>query len=138
MALEAACELSATGTYPFKIHAQSPMQIDWLPVVRQILADRRENTPPGVMAMRFHRGLAEMILVVANHFPDLPVVLGGGVFQNRVLVELVAGLWPVDGPLLGLPGVIPPNDGGLAAGQLAVAMAYSIKSKNRGEPVAGM
>lgn len=71
--------------------------------------------------MRFHRGLAAAIQSVCNHWPTLPVVLGGGVFQNRVLVELLAASWPSHGRLLGLPGCIPPNDGGLAAGQLAVA-----------------
>lgn len=46
------------------------------------------------------------------------MTLGGGVFQNRLLVELVAAELAVDGVDVGLPGELPVNDGGLAAGQL--------------------
>jgi hydrogenase maturation protein HypF len=73
--------------------------------------------------MRFHRGLARGIVRVCRLRPELPVVLTGGVFQNRLLTELVAELWDNESQPLGLPGIIPPNDGGLAAGQLAVAAA---------------
>jgi len=45
------------------------------------------------------------------------------VFQNRLLTELLAETWDRRWPPLGLPGIIPPNDGGLAAGQLAIAAA---------------
>jgi hydrogenase maturation protein HypF len=45
------------------------------------------------------------------------------VFQNRLLVEDLAGLFAERRQPLGLPGAIPPGDGGLAAGQLAVALA---------------
>lgn len=123
MHLEAACDSHAAGAYRLEILPRQPVELDWRPMLRQILADRRAGVSRGIMAMRFHRGLAQAIIEVAKMFPELPVVLGGGVFQNRVLVELVAELWPACGPELGLPGMIPPNDGGLAAGQLAVAMA---------------
>jgi hydrogenase maturation protein HypF len=53
----------------------------------------------------------------------MPVVLTGGVFQNRVLTELVTEMHNDESQPLGLPGTLPPNDGGLAAGQLAVAAA---------------
>lgn len=55
--------------------------------------------------------------------PPLPVVLGGGVFQNRCLVELLVEEFEQNEQPLGLPGMIPPNDGGLAAGQLAIAIS---------------
>ncbi len=122
MFLEAACDFSTAGAYDFLIDRNRPAQIDWRPVFRAIVSDRRAKAPDGIMAMKFHRGLAQLIISVAQRFPELPVVLGGGVFQNRVLVELVAENWPRDTAALGLPGVLPPNDGGLAAGQLAVAM----------------
>jgi hydrogenase maturation protein HypF len=123
MCLEAACDLSATGHYQLTLGAAEPIELDWWPMLRQILVDRRDGVAASVMAMRFHRGLARAIMEVHCHWPELPVVLGGGVFQNRVLVELLAQAWPIDGQPLGLPGLIPPNDGGLAAGQLAVATA---------------
>ncbi len=70
----------------------------------------------------FHHSLARFVAATARRYSELPIVLAGGVFQNRVLVEsLVEQLGP-EAARLGLPGRIPPNDGGLAAGQLAVAM----------------
>ncbi len=121
MCLEAACDVAECGQYAFALGSSQPLELDWRPVLKQIIADLRNGTTPDAMAMRFHRGLATAIQAVCVRWPDLPVVLGGGVFQNRVLVELLADLWPTDRAPLGLPGLIPPNDGGLAAGQLAVA-----------------
>ena len=121
MCLEAACDLAETNGYSFALGSSQPLELDWRPVLRRIIADRRNGTTPDAMAMRFHRGLAAAIRAVCDRWPDLPVVLGGGVFQNRVLVELLVDSWRVDRAPLGLPGLIPPNDGGLAAGQLTVA-----------------
>ena len=121
MCLEAACDIGEDGRYSFAIGPTGPIGLDWRPVFREIISDLRSGTPPGAVAMRFHRGLAAAIQSVCNRWPTLPVVLGGGVFQNRVLVELLADSWPSGSRQLGLPGHIPPNDGGLAAGQLAVA-----------------
>ena len=74
--------------------------------------------------MRFHRGLADGIRQLATQYPELPVVLCGGVFQNRVLVELVAEtLEGKRADSLGTPGRVPANDGGLALGQLVVTQS---------------
>jgi hydrogenase maturation protein HypF len=121
--LESACDFAAPGTYSFAIDAGDDGEIDWRPAFRDLLDDRRVGADPGAMAMRFHRGLAEVVLELARRHPELPVMLGGGVFQNRVLVELIAAEWTASLPPLRLPGRIPPNDGGLAAGQLAATMA---------------
>lgn len=117
--LEAISDQSETHGYSMPLNGD---EVDWRPMLRELLLDRVQGVSPGVMAMRFHRGLALAISTVCSQFPTLPVVLGGGVFQNRLLVELVAeGLRGHPAPV-GLPGVIPPNDGGLAAGQLAIGL----------------
>lgn len=134
MCLEAACDPSATGVYKFAIDRHTPAQIDWRPVFRSIVSDQNQKVPCGVMAMKFHRGLAHMIFNVIQRFPELPVVFGGGVFQNRVLVELVADNWPVEKEPPGLPGVLPPNDGGLAAGQLASAVMSALNKEKTDVP----
>jgi hydrogenase maturation protein HypF len=88
-----------------------------------IIADCRAGIASVTMARCFHAALAAGIVAVCDAHRELPVVLGGGVFQNRVLTELVAWHFSRRSQALGLPGIIPPGDGGLAAGQLAVAMA---------------
>jgi len=54
-----------------------------------------------------------MIAVVYAPY-DLPLVLSGGVFQNRVLLGLVLESFPK----AIIPNTIPPNDGGIALGQV--------------------
>ncbi len=126
MLLENACDLSATGEYQATIQPGQKKVLDWRPLLRQLLREVAVGVPPGVVAMRFHRGLARAIHELCAFFPGLPVVLGGGVFQNRVLVELLAKKFADAHRPLGLPGLIPTNDGGLAAGQLAIAASLAI------------
>lgn len=121
MRLESACDLEEPGKYDFPIREGAPFELDWRPAILQILEDRQAGTTAEKMSMRFHRGLAEAIFQLASRFSNLPVVLGGGVFQNRVLVEAIDNCFRHSQQELGLPGRIPVNDGGLAAGQLAIA-----------------
>jgi hydrogenase maturation protein HypF len=51
------------------------------------------------------------------------VVLSGGVFQNRLLLERTAALLAAAGLRPLVPERLPPNDGGIAYGQAAVAAA---------------
>ncbi|MFO1094394.1 MAG: carbamoyltransferase HypF, partial [Planctomycetaceae bacterium] len=93
MRLEDAADLADQVRYPFPLTEDSPQQLDWRPLFAAIVSDRRMRAPPGAMSMRFHRALAAGIAAVVRRHPGLPVVLGGGVFQNRLLTELVvAGL----------------------------------------------
>ncbi len=134
MLLEAACDCSATEPYEITVKNTNPKQLDWRRMVKQIMQDRVTREKPGTMAMRFHCGLALSIVNLAKHYPTLPVVLGGGVFQNRVLVELLAKQFKDNAATsnqeLGLPGWIPVNDGGLAAGQLVVAAALTKQQRS--------
>ncbi len=119
LALEEVCDDSESGAYPMPIAGTELREIDWRPMVSRLLTDLRAGVAPAKMASRFHQGLSTAVVEICHGFPELPVVLGGGVFQNRVLVEQIAGRLPAR--RLALPGMIPPNDGGLAAGQLAIA-----------------
>ncbi|MBL8851290.1 MAG: carbamoyltransferase HypF [Planctomycetaceae bacterium] len=122
MRLEDAADPADTQQYPFPLIAGEPQQLDWRPLFDALYNDCRSQVSPGAMAMRFHRAIAAGIAAVIREWPGLPVVLGGGVFQNRLLSELVVAELN-DERRLCLPGNIPPNDGGLAAGQLAIALA---------------
>jgi hydrogenase maturation protein HypF len=122
MRLEAAADRSANGWYEFPLSEGELPELDWRPLFAELLDDQCRGVEPSMMAMRFHRSLAHGILQVCRHWREMPVVLSGGVFQNKLLTELVAEMHNKSQPL-GLPGIIPPNDGGLAAGQLAVAAA---------------
>jgi hydrogenase maturation protein HypF len=98
---------------------------DWRPLVRAVFADARHGIPAGVISGRFHRALVGWAAAVAARHPGLPVVLGGGCFQNRRLLEQTRAALRATGRTVYAAGRVPPNDGGLAVGQLAVALAGS-------------
>jgi hydrogenase maturation protein HypF len=101
--------------------------IEPLAMWQALLGDLILQTPPARIAARFHRGLAAVIVRMAaqlaekHHFTT--VALGGGVFQNRVLTELVLQGLDRAGLAALLPREVPVNDGGLAWGQALVALA---------------
>jgi len=66
-----------------------------------------------VAVSKFFHTLVEIIAVVYEPY-DLPLVLSGGVFQNRVLLGLVWDRFP-DAVI---SNSVPPNDGGIALGQV--------------------
>lgn len=98
---------------------------DWEPIVRGIVADLRRGTPIGRIAARFHNSLTEIIVRVARRVGDENVALSGGCFQNRTLVERTVRKLRTNGFRPYWHQRVPPNDGGLALGQLA-ALARGI------------
>jgi hydrogenase maturation protein HypF len=77
------------------------------------------------VAARFHNALAGATAsacgILAGRHGLETVVLSGGVFQNRLLLERTARRLEADGLRVLLPERLPPNDGGIAFGQAAVA-----------------
>jgi hydrogenase maturation protein HypF len=126
--LEAACDLSEPGRYPIALHDGPDLLVmDPRETIRAVGADARAGVSPGVIAGRFHRAIARVTIeacarLAAANATEV-VVLSGGVFQSRVLLESVsAGLSAVGLRVL-VPERLPVNDGGIAYGQAAVASA---------------
>lgn len=82
-----------------------------------------ENRPD--LAYAFHESVAQIILAWALHgrslHPDAPVTLSGGVFQNRLLMELTCELLKKDGITPLFSQKYPPGDGAISFGQAVVA-----------------
>jgi hydrogenase maturation protein HypF len=94
-------------------------ELDHRPLLRAIVEDRVRGRETGAIAHAFHAAVAASIVHAhATLAPDRPLVASGGVFQNRLLVELLAREL---GESLWLNRLVPPNDGGLALGQAALA-----------------
>jgi hydrogenase maturation protein HypF len=90
-----------------------------------VARDVAAGVHPGAVSARFHRGLADATaaacaLVAMRGGADV-VVLSGGVFQNRALVERAQSELGRLGLRVLVPHALPPNDGGIAYGQVAVA-----------------
>lgn len=105
-------------------------------MLAELLNDLANDVDTGTIAARFHNGLVRWGVTTACLVSDLPVVLAGGCFQNRLLTERLATGLRSEGRQCFTPGLIPCNDGGLAAGQLGVAMAQ-LKSESRDSGIEG-
>ena len=108
--------------------AAAPLVLDARATIAAVVEDLARDVAPGVVAARFHGALARATadacaLVAARRGLDA-VVLSGGAFQNRVLLERTTALLDEAGLRVLVPRRLPPNDGGIAYGQAAIA-AYS-------------
>ena len=94
-------------------------------VFRAVVDDSRQGVDAGRISLRFHNGLARMILetcqVLRQKNGLQTVALSGGVFQNRYLTEKTRSLLQADGFCVLLHSLVPPNDGGISLGQAVVA-----------------
>ena len=124
--LEALCDPNDRGRYPLDLdRAGEMLEIDPRPAVAAIGADAAAGVSPGVIARRFHNGVARVTVQAcaeaAASAATETVVLSGGVFQNRRLAEAVAAGLDRRGLRVLMPERLPANDGGISYGQAAVA-----------------
>ena len=98
---------------------------DAAPVVRSVVADVRSGTPAADIGARFHAAVVEVVCDIATRVRRErglnTVVLGGGVFQNALLLSSARRALKTAGFTVLAPRRLPPNDGGIALGQLLVA-----------------
>jgi hydrogenase maturation protein HypF len=141
--LEATCDPHERGAYPMPVAAAAapaaraapvasgatdatpPFVLDARATIAAVVDDLGRGVAPAVVAARFHGALAHATahaceLVASRHGLDA-VVLSGGAFQNRVLLEGTSELLAGRGLRVLFPRRLPPNDGGIAFGQAAIA-----------------
>ena len=126
--LEAVADPGEHGAYPLPAESSSgALVMDARETVRAVVADVAAGVAPGVVAARFHAGVAagtaEACARLASEAGLDAVVLSGGVFQNRLLLERTAAGLRQHGLRVLVPERLPPNDGGIAYGQVVVAAA---------------
>ena len=119
-------------SYPFAIEDETGV-LDVSPMIRAIVGDIQQGVPVPQIAARFHRTIAELLAtacVKAREQTGLnEIALSGGVFQNRLLLEqLITRLEALTFQVY-INRRVPPNDGGLSLGQLAVAAARLLADK---------
>ena len=123
--LEALSARGAWQPYPFEVAPGPADEIDLRPTVRALAADLRRGASPGEIAARFHETLGAAVLaacVRARRAHGISVVaLSGGCFQSRLLLGICAARLEGAGFEVLRHRKVPPNDGGVALGQAAVA-----------------
>lgn len=120
MRLESAIKTDTNDLYPFEINEV----ISFKSTFSAILNELRTNDVSSISA-KFHNTLAYVILKAADIIRKAEsvnkVILSGGVFQNKYLLERTFKLLTTNGFEVFTNHLVPVNDGGVALGQLVVA-----------------
>jgi hydrogenase maturation protein HypF len=125
--LEARCDPGERGAYEVVVHspAGGGLALDPRPAVRAVAAEVCAGVSCALVAARFHNGFAAATVRACAQAADArgleTVVLSGGVFQNRRLLDLVAAGLQAAGLRVLTPALLPANDGGICFGQAAIA-----------------
>jgi len=122
-----ALERPGPGRYRFRIEeiGEGPALANAGPVIDGVVTDVRAGVAQRDIAARFHDAVAELVVDLAGLARDASgldvVALGGGVFANAWLLEAAQHRLTAQGFTVLRPRLLPPNDGGIALGQLLVA-----------------
>jgi hydrogenase maturation protein HypF len=129
-----ASQAALAGSYPFAIEqawvpclAELMFRIDTRPLIRAVAEESSRMVDAAVIARRFHSTLVDVIAHVCSLIRETTrlgvVVLSGGVFLNALLTSEVCRRLEADGFRVYRHCLVPPNDGGLSLGQVAIAAA---------------
>ena len=133
--LEAAAEEGETGLLPFEIVKEKDLLLfDWRKMIDALVEEQKNKTPIGCLAARFMNTLIEMAVLqceAAREETGLSrVVLSGGTFQNRYLLERLPGRLREVGFSVYHHRRVSCNDEGLSLGQAMIALCRLGKGKN--------
>jgi hydrogenase maturation protein HypF len=117
---------------PLVVAPSGALVLDARETVLQIADDAAAGRSPATISARFHAALADataaaLVRIAAYERTDV-VVLSGGVFQNRRLLDGVTARLAGTGLRVLVPERLPPNDGAIAYGQAAVAAAIAARA----------
>ena len=112
-------------SYIVSLNDGAPLQLDFSPMFPELLTDHDASVSSAVIAHRFHRTVAaaatEVCLRISASSGLDRIILSGGVFQNRLLSEMIYTSLTDRGLHVFTHRLVPPNDGGIALGQAAIA-----------------
>jgi hydrogenase maturation protein HypF len=128
-----ATEVAPDGTYPVEVsrpcdgEADAPLVVDTRPLIRAVAAEARQGVGAARIARRFHTALVDLVAAGCGRVRETTglgvVVLSGGVFLNALLTGEASARLRREGFRVYRHRRVPPNDGGLSLGQLAIAAA---------------
>jgi hydrogenase maturation protein HypF len=128
LALEAQ---SASRSYSFVWKGGDFMEIDPAPVIGAVIDDLKQRRGRAEIAAAFHRSVANLVVDLSAELSRIHgctnLVISGGVFQNRFLCECIMERAASSPLRLHQHVLVPPNDGGISLGQLAVGAARIAK-----------
>jgi hydrogenase maturation protein HypF len=128
--LEAASDPRERGVYPLPLVRRDGVTVlDARDTIQAVVADLDAELSPGRLAARFHNTIAAATtaacIEIAVDRGLETVVLAGGTFANRLLLERIAADLRHAGLGVLIPERLPPGDGAISYGQAAIAAARS-------------
>ncbi len=119
--LEFAADPKVNQAYPWQfrqVNKTFPVIIDWAPLFAELIRDRDKGTAAAACAGKFHNSLVNIMVTVAKKAGQEKVCLSGGCFQNALLLEKAINALQATGCRVYWHQRVPPNDGGIALGQV--------------------
>ena len=116
-------EVETEEYYPYDLltNLNSPIIIDWIPIIKAIINDIQLDISSHNIAAKFHNTLVEIIISIASQLEQTKIVLTGGCFQNKYLLEKTIKRLRKSQFISYWHQQIPPNDGGISLGQIMAA-----------------
>ncbi len=109
--------------------------LNFKPLFEALLEGIRTGVPADRLALDFHVTIARASARIANEVCAREglntVVLSGGVFMNRLLLQLLSRELKSMGLTVLVPHAVPVNDGCIAYGQAAIARAHLAQTASR-------
>ncbi len=126
MVMESYADDAITEPFGFEISEEG---IDLSMMVAQIVELSRHTDAKAMIASRFLSTIEAIIAEYATQYPTLPIVIGGGVFQNRVLMARLYRRF--ENGRFYAQQKTPVNDGSIALGQLYYALHNTKEANGR-------
>ncbi|MGB1025165.1 MAG: carbamoyltransferase HypF, partial [Rhodospirillaceae bacterium] len=124
MALETQARPFLSQAEPYPLHWDG-QHVDPTPLWQAVIQDLDAGIAPGLMAARFHVGLAAQLCARAQELATRSgaksIALSGGCFQNATLLSLCLEALAGGAQRVLTHAATPPNDGCVALGQAVVA-----------------
>jgi hydrogenase maturation protein HypF len=109
--------------YDFKLNENEIIEIDFSSVIENIIFDL-EKYDKSYIGRKFHNTIAKIIFelskILREKYKTKKIGFSGGVFQNRLLINLICDIFKDSDFEIYFHERVPPNDGGISLGQIAL------------------
>jgi hydrogenase maturation protein HypF len=121
--------------FPVLSQDEGPLEMDPVPLLAGLGVRSADGEETGLLAAAFHvavgRTTVNVVVAACRELGIETVALGGGVFQNSLLVAIVKEGIEDQGLHVLVPERLGPNDGGISYGQAVVAAARLADEQER-------
>ncbi len=135
MELEMMADDQTRERYDFEWHDGAVRRIETAPLIKGVVEDLQRGLPAFIISRKFHNtlieGWAALCAVISKETQLDRVVLSGGCFQNRLLLEGLTRALRERNLKIYSHRQVPTNDGGISLGQAVIGAALASGKQSR-------